>query len=121
MRIKMKKLLIVAGVVYLFAAVGCKKGYLDINENPNNQANVIPELVLPSALNSTASRLIVGSGGSGYPAISSWMGQWAVSGSYAPSTTNFSTYKQTTDYGEGLWSSIYNNLEDYYYVETKGA
>ena len=26
--------------------------------------------------------------------------------------------KQTTDFGEGLWAGIYNNLEDYQYVET---
>jgi hypothetical protein len=116
MRKNMKRIFIVAGIVYLFTAAGCKKGYLDINTNPNNPADVTPELVLPSTLNSSASRLI-----NSYTFISGWMGQWAVSGSYAPSTTNFTTYRQTTDFGGGLWATIYNNLEDCYYVETKGA
>jgi len=116
MRIKMKRILLAAGFIYLFAAAGCKKGYLDINTNPNNPADVIPELVLPSALNSTAARQV-----NAFNFVSGWMGQWAVSGSYAPSTTNFSTYKQTTDFGEGLWANIYNTLEDYQYVETKAT
>lgn len=112
----MKKILMAAGFIYLFAAAGCKKGYLDINTNPNNPAGVSPELVLPTALSVTAARQI-----NSFNFVSAWMGQWAVSGSYAPSTTNFSTYKQTTDFGEGLWFNIYNNLEDYQYVETKAA
>ena len=110
----MKRILLAAGIIYLFAAAGCKKGYLDINTNPNNPADVIPELVLPSALNATAARQV-----NAFTFVSGWMGQWAVSGSYAPSTTNFSTYKETTDFGEGLWATIYNNLEDYQYVEQK--
>jgi hypothetical protein len=116
MRIKMKRIMLAAGVVYLFAAAGCKKGYLDINQNPNNPADVAPELVLPAALNSTAARQI-----NSFTFVSGWMGQWAVSGSYAPSTSNFTTYKETTDFGGGLWGNIYNTLEDYQYVETKSA
>jgi SusD/RagB-like outer membrane lipoprotein len=118
----MKKLLIITGLVYLFAGTGCKKGFLDINTNPNNSTEVGPELILPAALNATAGRLITDRGTSGYPAISGWMGQWAVSGSYAVSNTvAFYNYNQTTDWGEGLWDDIYNNLEDYYQVETKAV
>jgi hypothetical protein len=118
----MKKLLIITGLVYLFAGTSCKKGFLDINTNPNNPTEVGPELILPSALNSTAGRLITASGTAGYPAISGWMQQWSVSGSYAVSNTvAFYNYNQTTDWGEGLWDNIYNNLEDYYQVETKAA
>lgn len=118
----MKKLLIITGIVYLFAGTGCKKGFLDINTNPNNSTDVGPELILPAALNSTAGRLITASGTAGYPAISGWMGQWAVSGSYAVSNAvAFYNYNQTTDWGEGLWDNIYNNLEDYYQVETKAV
>lgn len=116
----MKNLLIAAGFVCLLGSFGCKKGFLDINTNPNNSTEIGPELILPSALNTTAGRLIVGRGTSGYPAISGWMGQWAISGSYAVSNTvSFYNYNQTTDFGEGLWDDIYNNLEDYYQVETK--
>jgi hypothetical protein len=111
----MKKLLIITGIVYLFAGTGCKKGFLDINTNPNNSTEVGPELILPSALNATAARQIIA-----YTSMSGWMQQWSISGSYAVSNTvALYNYNQTTDYGEGLWDGIYNNLEDYYQVETK--
>lgn len=120
----MKKQLIILSLVYLIAGAGCKKGFLDINTNPNNPTDVSPELILPAALNNTAARLIVGdaNGRAGYPGISGWMGQWAVSGSYAVSNaTAFYNYNMTTDYGENLWDNIYNNLEDYYQVETQAV
>jgi hypothetical protein len=111
----MKKLLIITGLIYLFAGTGCKKGFLDINVNPNNSTEVGPELIFPAALNATASRQITA-----YTSMSGWMQQWSVSGSYAVSNTvAFYNYNQTTDYGEGLWDGIYNTLEDYYQVETK--
>ncbi|MBV9963847.1 MAG: SusD/RagB family nutrient-binding outer membrane lipoprotein [Parafilimonas sp.] len=117
-----KQTIIVISLIYLLAGASCKKGYLDINSNPNNSTDVGPELILPAALNSTAGRLITDRGANGYPAISGWMGQWAVSGSYAVSNAvSFYNYNQTTDWGEGLWDDIYNNLEDYYQVETQAA
>ena len=114
-KITMKKLIIITGLIYLFAGTGCKKGFLDINTNPNSPSDVGPELILPAALNSTASRLITS-----YTGISGWMQQWSVSGSYAVSNTvSFYNYNETTDSYEGLWDNIYNNLEDYYQAETK--
>lgn len=86
---------------------------MDINDNPNNPDNASPELVLPNALNVTASRQI-----NTYTFISGWMGQWAISGSYAPSNSNFTTYRQTTDFGNAIWTNIYNNLEDYQYTRS---
>ena len=112
----MKKLMIFFSGLIIVAGVGCKKDYLDINHNPNNATNTTPELVLPNALNVTATRQIIS-----YTFISGWMGYWAVSGSYALNTSDFSTYKQTTDFGDGLWRNIYDNLEDYEYIENAGA
>ena len=117
--IAMKKLMILFSGIIMVAGMGCKKDYLDINSNPNTATNTTPELVLPNALNSTAARQING-GASNYTFISGWMGYWAVSGSYALNTSDFSTYKQTTFFGDGLWSDIYNNLEDYDYIEQQG-
>jgi hypothetical protein len=51
--------------------------------------------------------------------VDGW-GYWAISGSYAISNNDFTTYQQTTTFGNGLWFSIYDNLEDYQYVETQG-
>ncbi len=112
---KMKKITILFLCAVLVISVGCKKDFLDINTNPNAASNTTPELVLPTVLNVAVSRQITA-----YTFISGWMGQWAVSGSYAPSNNDFTTYKQTTDFGGGLWAGIYDNLEDITYVEQQG-
>ena len=111
----MKKLMILFSGIIMLAGIGCKKGFLDVNTNPNTATNTTPELVLPSALNVTAARQITG-----YTFISGWMGYWAISGSYALNTNDFTTYKQTTDFGDPLWRNIYDNLEDYKYIEQAG-
>ena len=110
-------------IFFLFAfvalvATGCKKDYLDINTNPNAATQTVPELVLPAALATTAARMnpMV------FPntAFNGWMGYWAISGSYAISTSDFTTYKQTTDFGDGTFQGAYDNLNDYDYVEVQG-
>lgn len=111
----MKKLTILFLSASMIVGVGCKKNWIDVNSNPNSATNTTPELVLPTALNAAAAMQITG-----YTFISGWMGQWAVSGSYAPSNNDFTTYKQTTDFGGGLWAGIYDNLEDIHYVEVQG-
>jgi len=112
----MKKLMILFSGIIMLAGAGCKKGFLDINTNPNTATNTTPELVLPNALAVTAARQITN-----YTFISGWMGYWAISGSYALNTNDFTTYKQTTDFGDGLWRNIYDNLEDYNYIEQAGT
>jgi hypothetical protein len=111
----MKRLIIFFSAALLVTGIGCKKGYLDINTNPNSPADASPELVLPTALKATAARQITN-----YTFINGWMGYWAISGSYAISNNDFTTYQQTTTFGNGLWFSIYDNLEDYNYVEQQG-
>lgn len=109
----MKKIFIYGAL--LLSISSCKKGFLDINENPNSSTSASPELVLPNALNGTAGRQI-----NGFTFVNAWMGYWCQSGSYAISTTSLNdTYQQTTASGEGLWGGIYNNLEDYKYIETQ--
>lgn len=104
--------------IYLFflIGIGCKKDFLDVNTNPNNPPFAPIGLVLPNALNVTASRQVMN-----YTFISGWMQQWAISSSFAPSSSDFTTYKQTTDFGNGLWLGIYDNLEDYDSVEIKAT
>ena len=92
--------------------MGCKKGFLDINSNPNSATNTSPELVLPTAITVTASGQI-----NNYAFISEWLGYWAPSGSYAISSSDNASYKQTTGFGNGIFVGAYRNLEDYDYVE----
>ena len=112
------KLLIFTGLVAVLAT-GCKKDFLDVNENPNSATTAGPELVLPGALQTTAARMNPMSGVNTW--FNGWMGYWAISGSYAISTSDFTTYKQTTTATDATWQNAYDNLNDYNFVETQAA
>ncbi len=112
----MKKIFLIITIVSVIAGAGCKKGYLDVNTNPNQSTSADPSLVLPAALAATVANYYPGP-----TAFSQWMQSWSVSGSYAISGNDpGTTYKMTTDYGNGLWGSIYDNLEDYQYIQDAG-
>lgn len=109
----MKKIFLIAIIGSLVVSTGCNKGYLDVNTNPNQSTSADPSLVLPAALTTTAANWYPGP-----TQFSEWMGSWAVSGSYAINANDpGTTYKMTTDYGDGLWQSVYDNLEDYQYIQ----
>jgi len=111
----MKKIFLILTTISILAGVGCKKGFLDVNTNPNQSTSADPSLVLPSALAVTVANWYPGP-----TAMSQWMGSWAVSGSFAINANDpGTTYKMTTDYGDGLWQSVYDNLEDYQYIINK--
>jgi hypothetical protein len=111
----MKRVLIIFSLTSLVAIWGCKKNFLDVNVDPNRPTSgaIGPQAVLPNALNVTAGRngyLIMDPG----PTFTSgWMGYWAISGSYAVSGSDFTTYKMTTDFGGTIWQGMYDNIEDY--------
>jgi len=110
------KVLCAAAVLFLGA---CKKDYLDINTNPNKPTTVIPGLVLTNALNATATNT-TGSINY-YQFASAWIGYWNYSGAVAAFAEERS-YQFTSNYGPGvnIWAGLYNNLEDYDYVEKQG-
>jgi hypothetical protein len=103
-------------VVFIASLPSCKK-FLDVNTNPNSPTSVQASLVLPQAIVYTASTLGVsfhdyGSWQAGYFANAGGFGGWG----------NTITYEFTTGSFNGLWSSTYDNLEDYEYIisETNG-
>ncbi|WP_443945005.1 SusD/RagB family nutrient-binding outer membrane lipoprotein [Pedobacter sp. AW1-32] len=110
--------------IYLFAATvvflgACKKGYLDINENPNTATSAKPALVLTGALNNTAAYTTGGSIFYSFAAL--WMNYWmtpgGVSGWYEERSYNFTTnWSGSTT----LWANAYDNLNDYAYLEKQG-
>ncbi|HEV3251393.1 MAG TPA: SusD/RagB family nutrient-binding outer membrane lipoprotein [Puia sp.] len=109
----MKKLnIILSSALIIMGIAGCSKTYFDVNNNPNSATNASPELVLPNALVGSAAGQITG-----FTFVNEWLAYWCPSGSYAISSTDLSTYKQTTGFGDGLWQGDYHNLEDYDYVE----
>jgi Starch-binding associating with outer membrane len=112
-----KQILIVIHAILIFWLYGCKKSYFDINNNPNNATSATPDLVLPNALVTTASPLVVGNQVNYNIFISAWMGYIGQSGSYAAAVGDVASYKQTTNFGNPNWLYDYHNLEDYDYVE----
>ncbi len=111
----MKKILTIAFAALSLGA--CKKGF-DINDNPNSSTDAYPGLVLTNALNTTASSTT----GSYefYRFASPWIGYWnfsgAISGFLEERSYNITpSYAGATD----TWANLYNNLEDYEYLETQ--
>ena len=99
----------------LLVTSSCKKGFLDINENPNapTEASITPDLILPRALHATGSRMATS-----YDFAAHWMGYWARSGTYGPSTEEES-YNITTGFQADEWSGWYDILTDYNTMEQK--
>src|SRR5713226_928059 len=116
----MKKLSVLIVIIIVNIALsGCGKTYLDINSpNPNASTNATPELVITSAMVSTASGQVASTTLAPINYLSGWMGYWAPSGSYATNNLDVASYYQTTNFGNSIWIGAYRNLEDYYYVET---
>src|ERR1700744_3833818 len=112
---KNKLILFCAAAVFLLLG-SCSKDYLDINTNPNKPTDVTPGLVLTNALNSTATSTTGSS--DFYQFASSWIGYWNYSGAVAAFAEERS-YQFTTNYGPAvnIWNNLYNNLEDYDYVQ----
>ncbi len=119
--------------VVLLAAVGCKKGTFNINDNnPNNPTPdaVSPKLILSAALKTTAD---IARGGNTMGSLAQnnavfgdpdymelYMGYWAVSGDYIPVTTTL-TYQTTTSYGQDNWNSGYLVIENLRQMESVAA
>jgi len=115
----MEKRLILFCTAFIFLLGSCTKDYLDINTNPNKPTEVTPGLVLTNALNTTATSTTGST--DFYRFASAWIGYWNYSGAVAAFAEERS-YQFTTNYGPTvtIWNNLYNNLEDYDYVEKQG-
>jgi hypothetical protein len=115
-----KKILIICLVTGAFAS--CKKQLLDINVDPNNPttASASPDLVLSNALNTTANIYDNSTNGNNnFVWAGLWMGHIAYSGNFAIATENIS-YNLTNSFAQGTWDALYDNIEDYDFIEKKG-
>jgi hypothetical protein len=109
---KMKKInKLFIGAVLLLTTASCKKGWLDINDNPNNPTTGPVELVFTNALNITNG---AGNTMTGYEMAGYWSGHWAQSSTYITSAPlmqyNFTNATWT------YWTTYFDNLADYEYV-----
>jgi len=111
----MKKIqtIIFIGLMIL-GTTSCKK-YFDINTNPNAATSASPENILPQALTATAANMSAfntyGAQIGGYMANAGGYGGFGVAITYNFTTTNWT----------GLWSGVYDNLEDYQTIMDKAA
>lgn len=106
-------------VVLLFGAAGlagCKKGWLDVNQDPNRVTddNITPELLFPQAAHATGARSASGN----FQFIDNWMGYWAQSGDFAIQQDE-TTYNIDFTFGDALWQNQYNVLFDLNLVKVK--
>jgi len=108
----------------LFA--GCKKSFLDINDNPNSptDVNITAELIFPAAAEGVGA-FSVGSRASGAGAKTSmqwaqdWVGYMASNGEFARDNTETS-YDIDFNFSNTLFLTRYNVLYDLHQVEVKG-
>ena len=117
----LKKIFIICLAVGAFSS--CKKQLLDINTDPNNPttASASPDLVLSNALNTTAGIYNNPTNGNNYFVWAGlWLGHISYSGNFAIATENIS-YNLTNSFAQGTWDNLYDNNEDYDFVEKKGV
>lgn len=95
--------------VLLIAVAGCSKEKFDINSNPDavTDISVTPSVLLPGALQSTATNVV-----SEWWFIGWWMGHGARSGSYQ-SLNEEETYAFTNDFHSAIWTGLYSNANNY--------
>jgi len=110
-------------VVFLAAIFGsCTKQLLDINTSPNDPttASATPDLVLSAALQNMAVQYSNPTADARFAFAALWMGHISYSGNYAIATENIS-YAITNNFAAGAFGNIYDIIEDFDFVEKKGA
>jgi hypothetical protein len=109
-------LLVVVAAVSLLA--GCKKGWLDINDNPNNPTdnNITPELIFNRAALATAQRQVSGN----FRFLNSWVGYMSASGDFAI-VQDETTYNVDFSFSDPIWTNHYDVLFDLYQAKNKAV
>src|SRR5689334_7770303 len=93
--------------IYIIAAsaivlASCSKGYLDLNENPNNPS-AVPAASLVAAAEVRTANLMVDPN---LATVNVWMAQWVYSPNYAVNQDS-RDYKFTTTFAAGAWTNLY--------------
>ena len=108
---KKTSILFLAPLLLIF---GCKKSFLNINQNPNQPTTVTPNVVLSAALAGSANNV-----GTDFPKVNNLMGYWSRSGNYVPDAQT-EYYNIPNDYTDVEWTDLYNTLNSYDYIEKQG-
>jgi hypothetical protein len=109
----MKKILILIFITSIIS-FGCKKSFLDVNQNPNQPTVVTPNVVLSAALAGSANNIATD-----FPKVNNLMGFWSRSGNYVADGETES-YNIPNNYTDADWANVYNTLNRYDYIEKQG-
>jgi hypothetical protein len=109
----MKRILFSLTTIAFMGIFGCKKSLLDINQNPNRATNSTAQLTTPVALENAARRA-----NQSYVSLGFWIGYYSTSSGFAKPVETY-TYDITSSFMSSVWDNLYNNLEDFDYVERK--
>ena len=115
----MKKYKIIFGTAILglvLSISGCKKSFLDINDNPNaaTDNNITPDLIFPAGAVGVGGRAASGN----FTFLNNWMGYLSASGDFAIQQDETSYNFDRTGY-QAIWQNHYNVLFDLYQTKTK--
>ncbi len=110
----MKGLLLAAAFLMLLAS--CKKGWLDINENPNDptDGNITPELISVAGAQGVGVRQASGN----FRFLNSWVGYVSAAGDFAI-VQDETTYNIDFSFSDGTWGNHYGVLFDLYQAKQK--
>ncbi|MBN9298759.1 MAG: SusD/RagB family nutrient-binding outer membrane lipoprotein [Filimonas sp.] len=112
----MKKIIALSSIAAALAFGSCKKGYLDINTNPNSPTVTTPELLTSSTLNLYTTRLTTTLNQLGCL----WSGMWANSADYLWYNDE-KVYNISSSFYTGVWDDLYRNLNDQRIAENLAA
>lgn len=109
-----RSLIVIATALTVFA--GCKKGFLDINDNPNDPTdeNITPELIFVAGAEGVGARM----GSTNFRFLNSWVGYLSAAGDFAI-VQDETTYNVDFTFSNAIWGNHYNVLFDLYQAKTK--
>lgn len=101
------KILFITCSVVIFAS--CKKGFLDVNSNPNipTDDNITPDLIFPQAADLAGGQITIPQ----TAFLNRWMGYFAANGDFAR-VQQETSYNIDFTFSNGVWASYYNALFD---------
>jgi hypothetical protein len=104
----MKKYISTIFILLTIAGSSCKKGYLNLTDNPNLPSVASPNLLLSGALKTTADIV----NGPDYAMYACWVGYMSWSTGFQ-ANVQLEEYQFTTADYQGVWSDNYLNLSNY--------
>lgn len=109
-----RSLIAVAAALTVFT--GCKKSFLDINDNPNDPTddNITPELIFVAGAEGAGARM----GSTNFRFLNSWVGYLSAAGDFAI-VQDETTYNIDFTFSNGIWGNHYNALFDLHLAKTK--